>query len=295
MEKIERFVIQKGIAYRKEQPLAQYTTLKIGGKADYILFPNEDNIMDLLEMAKNEGVPFFVIGGGSNILVSDRGYRGLIIITKNMKRIKIEGNTITLGAGFSLGRLLAFMLKNKLSGMEGLVGIPGTVGGAVFGNAGSYGYEIKDCLKEIEIINENLELIKLKKESINFKYRSSDLPENIFIRYVSFEFKEDKGDTYEKMKQFLAQKRLTQPLRERSAGCVFKNPQGISAGYLIDKAGLKGTRIGDIAVSQIHANYFINLGNGRAEDFIRLMDIVRERVFKIFSIELTPEIRFLEA
>lgn len=295
MEKIERFVIQKGIAYSKEQPLAQYTTLKIGGKADYILFPNEDNIMDLLEMAKNEGVPFFVIGGGSNILVSDRGYRGLIIITKNMKRIKIEGNTITLGAGFSLGRLLAFMLKNKLSGMEGLVGIPGTVGGAVFGNAGSYGYEIKDCLKEIEIINENLELIKLKKESINFKYRSSDLPENIFIRYVSFEFKEDKGDTYEKMKQFLAQKRLTQPLRERSAGCVFKNPQGISAGYLIDKAGLKGTRIGDIAVSQIHANYFINLGNGRAVDFIRLMDIVRERVFKIFSIELTPEIRFLEA
>lgn len=294
MKTIEIFCKENGIFYKKDEPLAKYTTLGIGGKADFVLFPQEENIRDLLEVIKNEGIPFYLIGGGSNLLVSDRGFKGVIINTKRMDSIKLNGFTLTVGAGVMLGRVLNFLLKRKLSGMEGLVGIPGTVGGAIFGNAGSFGYEIKDCLEEIELIDEDYRIKTLKSSDIKFRYRSSGLPENSIIKIAKFTLREENEDSFTKMKEFLTRKRITQPLRERSAGCVFKNPEGISAGFLIDEAGLKGTRVGDIIVSSIHANYFINTGSGKAKDFLKLMDIVREIVFKLFSVELKAEIRFLE-
>lgn len=295
MNEIELFLKEKGIFYRKEEPLAPYTTLGIGGKADFIVFPEEGNILNLMEIIKNEAIPFYVIGGGSNLLISDRGFKGVVINTRRMDTISLDRFTLTVGAGARLGRIIALLLKKGLSGMEGLIGIPGTIGGAVFGNAGSFGYEIKDCLEEIEIIDSLLKERIIKKSEIKFQYRSSGLPENSIIKRVKFILKEEKEDIFSKMRDFLIKKRQTQPLKERSAGCVFKNPEGTSAGFLIDKAGLKGTRVGDIIVSNLHANYFINAGKGKATDFLRLMEIVRERVFKIFSVELEPEIKFLEA
>lgn len=294
MKVIETFLKEKGIFYKKDEPLAPYTTLGIGGRADFIIFPEEENILNVMEVIKNEAVPFYVIGGGSNLLISDKGFKGIIINTKNFNNIKLNGFTLTVGAGVRLGRVLAFLLKRNLSGMEGLVGIPGSIGGAVYGNAGSFGYEIKDCLEEVEVVNENMQTIIFKKYELNLHYRSSGLPENSIIKNVKFILKEAKKDIFSTMKEFLQKKRLTQPLKDRSAGCVFKNPDGYSAGFLIDKAGLKGTRIGDIVVSPVHANYFINIGKGRAEDFLKLLDMVKEKVFKSFSIELKPEIKFLE-
>lgn len=294
MRTIEQFCKERGIFYKKDEPLAQYTTLRIGGKCAMVTFPCEENIRELMEVIKNEGIPYYVIGGGSNLLISDRGYKGVIINTKKMDSASLNGFIFTVGAGMMLGRALVFLGKRNLSGMEGLAGIPGTVGGAVFGNAGSFGYEIKDCLEEIDVIDEYFRIKSLKKSEINFHYRSSGLPENFIIKTVKFVLKEKKEDIFSKMKEFLVKKRTTQPIKEHSAGCVFKNPEGTSAGLLIDKAGLKGTRVGDIAVSSIHANYFINTGNGKATDFLKLMDIVRDRVFKIFSVELYPEIKFLE-
>lgn len=295
MKNVEVFLKEHRIPHKKYESMAKYTTLRIGGDADFVVFPDEDSILKLIEIIKNEGVAYYVIGGGSNLVVKDEGFRGIIINTKKMNRINSEGFTIRSSAGVMLPRLLAFVLKRKLSGMEGLIGIPGTVGGAIKGNAGSFGYEISDCLEEVEIITDKLEIKIFKKQDIDFQYRSSDLAESWIIKSATFSLKEDDGLSFNRIKQFFQKKRQTQPLKEHSAGCVFKNPEGQSAGYLIEKAGLKGFRVGDITISHIHANYFINIGKGKADDFLRLMDIVKEKVFKLFSIELKPEIKILEA
>ncbi len=293
MRLIESFCKENSIFYKKNESLAKYTTLRIGGKAEIITFPDEEKIQALLMVIKNEGIPYYVIGGGSNLLVSDKGFRGVIINTKKMESIRVDGLNLIVSGGAKLGKVIAVLVKKGLSGMEGLVGIPGSVGGAIKGNAGSFGYEIKDCLKELEIIDKDLKIKILKKQDINFKYRSSGLSEEYIIKTAKFNLIKDDGQGFKRMKNFLEKKTKTQPLRDRSAGCVFKNPDGNSAGYLIDKAGLKGLRVGDIVVSSIHANYFINVGRGKASDFLRLMEIVKEKVFKIFSIELQPEIKLL--
>lgn len=295
MRLIETYLRDRDIKHRKNQPLSEYTTLKIGGEAKLIVFPKEEEILELIGVIKNEGINYFIIGGGSNLLVSDKGYSGVIINTKEMNSISLNEEFLTLSAGVTLTKAVIFSVKRGFSGLEGLIGIPGTVGGALFGNAGSFGYEIKDCLQEIEVIDENLKLKTLKSSELSFSYRSSGLPDNILIKSARFKFKREGQNLFEKIKEFITKKRETQPLKECSAGCVFKNPEGTSAGYLIDKAGLKGTRIGDIMISPIHANYFINVGKGTASDFMKLMDLVRERVFRVFGVELKPEIRFLEA
>lgn len=295
MRIIETYLKDRDIRYKKNEPLSEYTTLKIGGEAKLIAFPKEEEILELLRVIKNEGINYFIIGGGSNLLISDRGYNGVIINTKEMNSINLNEEFLTLSAGVNLMKAVIFSVKRGLSGLEGLIGIPGTVGGAIFGNAGSFGYEIKDCLYEIEVIDENLKLKTLKASELNFSYRSSGLPESIFIKSARFKLRRESQNLLEKIKEFISKKRETQPLKECSAGCVFKNPEGTSAGYLIDKAGLKGMRIGDIMISPVHANYFINVGKGTASDFLKLMELVKERVFKVFGVELKPEIRFLEA
>lgn len=295
MRGIELFCNERGISFRKKEHLLNFTTIRIGGIADIVAFPDEENIIALLNVVKNEGLPYFVIGGGSNLLVSDNGFRGVIINTKKMSSIKIDGTFLKVSAGAMLSRVLSFLLKKNLSGLEGLIGIPGTIGGAIFCNAGSFGYEIKDCLVEIDVIDDRLEIKTLKKEEIKFSYRSSGLPENFIIKSATFQLKETEENIFLKMRDYIEKKRKSQPLRAHSAGCVFKNPEGTSAGYLIDKAGLKGTKVGDIIISSVHANYFVNTGKGNSRDFLKLMNITKERVFKVFNLELEPEIRFLEA
>lgn len=295
MSLIETYLRDRNIKYKKNQPLSEYTTLRIGGTAKLIVFPKEKDILELLEVIKNEGARYFIIGGGSNLLISDRGYDGVIINTKEMNSINLNNGLLTVSAGVSLARAVIFSVKRGLAGLEGLIGIPGTVGGALFGNAGSFGYEIKDCLQDVDFVDENLKLKTLKASELNFTYRSSGLPPNNLIVSARFKLTRDNQNLLERIKEFIEKKRETQPIRELSAGCVFKNPEGISAGYLIDKAGLKGMRIGDIMISSVHANYFINVGKGTASDFLKLMELVKERVFKVFGVELKPEIRILEA
>jgi UDP-N-acetylmuramate dehydrogenase len=293
MHLMETFFKEKNITYKKNESLVNYTTLQIGGNASFIVFPEDEQILKLLEVLKNEGYPFYIIGGGSNLLISDKGFKGVIINTKKINKLYLDGFTLTVSAGAMLGRVVTFLAKRGLSGMEGLIGIPGTIGGAIKGNAGSFGYEIKDCFIECEIIDAQLKTSILKKNQINFQYRSSGLPDDVIIGRAKFYLKESNGSIFNKMIDFLKKKQLTQPLRAPSAGCVFKNPPGFSAGELIDRAGLKGFRVGNIMVSPIHANYFINLGNGKASDFLKLMEVVKDRVFKCFGIKLQPEIKIL--
>lgn len=293
MRALEKFLREREIKYLKEQPLSEYTTLRIGGLARLIVFPKEHEIVELLTVIKNEGAQYFVIGGGSNLLVSDSGFNGVIVNTKEMNSINLNGELLSVSAGVSLTAAVVFTVKRGLSGLEGLIGIPGTVGGAIFGNAGSFGYEVKDCLFDVEVLDENVKLHVLKGSEINFQYRSSQLPDNLLIKSARFKLKTDREGSLERVRDFMRRKRETQPLRAYSAGCVFKNTPQHSAGYLIDKAGLKGFRVGNIMVSPVHANFFVNLGNGKASEFLKLVDIVKERVFKLFSVELEPEIRFL--
>lgn len=175
MKLIETYLRDRNIKYKKNQPLSEYTTLRIGGTAKLIVFPKEQDILELLEVIKNEGARYFIIGGGSNLLISDRGFDGVIVNTKEMNSISISDGFLNVSAGVSLARAVIFSVKRGLAGLEGLIGIPGTVGGALFGNAGSFGYEIKDCLQDVDFVDENLRLKNLKASEFNFTYRSSGL------------------------------------------------------------------------------------------------------------------------
>ncbi|MEN2986387.1 MAG: UDP-N-acetylmuramate dehydrogenase [Thermodesulfovibrionaceae bacterium] len=294
MISLERLCKEIDIEFKRDEPLKNYTTLRIGGLAKFIVYPNYENILKLMEFLKDENIPFFVIGKGSNLLVSDSGYEGVVINITKIKGIKLDRDFIEVMAGESLTKVVILTAKKGLSGLEGLVGIPGSVGGAIKGNAGSFGYEISGSLEEIEVITEDCEFRKFKGKELDFGYRKSGVKDGWIITKSKFKLNEDPAEEIlKKVKGFMKKRIMTQPVKERSAGCVFKNPEGFSAGALIEQVGLKGFRVGDIMVSRLHANYFINIGDGKASDFLKLLDIVRDKVFRVFNIELEPEIKFL--
>lgn len=294
MNFLERFCKERKITFVKDEPLKKYTTLKIGGLAKLIVYPSYESALDLLKTLKDEDIPYFVMGNGSNLLVSDNGYNGVVIKITKIKEIIRNKDFIDVMAGTSVNQVVIFTAKNGLSGLEGLIGIPGSVGGAIKGNAGSFGYEIGNSLEEIEVITDECEIKALNSRELNFGYRKSSIKDGWFITKARFRLDEDSQQAiFKRIKEFMRKKKMTQPVGQRSAGCVFKNPSGFSAGALIDQAGFKGFRVGDIMVSKLHANYFINVGEGKASDFLKLLDIVRNKVFKLFNIELEPEIKFL--
>jgi len=278
-------------------PLRDYTSLRIGGPCDIMVSPKDPySLKLLLEFLKRNSIDYFVLGGGTNIVVSDEGFRGVVITLRHWQRIEpvqseVDEVTIFVLSGTSVGMLLSYARDRGLSGLEGLVGIPGTVGGAVVGNAGAFGYEFLDVVDRITIISETA-MDVIKKDDISYGYRQTSINSPVIAVHLKLR-KADPEDIKTKMKEFLAEKKRTQPLDMLSAGCVFKNPQQAPAGKLIDEAGLKGYRIGDIQVSEKHANFFVNLGKGTAEQFVRLMETVIERVHQRFSITLEPEVKLL--
>ncbi len=285
---------------RYMEPMKEYTSLRIGGPADVFIVCNDLLMLcDIQKSLKNFQIPIFPIGGGTNILVRDGGIDGAVISLKSFRRIELISKDekyvrLYVEAGTPLQRLVNFSKDQGYSGIEGLVGIPGTIGGAISGNAGAFGYEIKDVLIAVEIIDSDGDLKKIGVEKIDFGYRSSNLPSTCLISSAEIKLKRDtKESVTNRVEEFLKIKREKQPIWERSAGCVFKNPAGLSAGKLIEEAGCKGMRIGDIEVSNIHANFFINRGNGSAVDFIRLMEYVSQKVKEMFNITLEAEIKIV--
>jgi UDP-N-acetylmuramate dehydrogenase len=283
--------------------LRDYTSLRIGGKADYIFIPSDPlSLRGLIEALAAEGLGYVLIGGGTNLLVTDDGVDDVVINMKafqSLERVGDRGDDsgedvrVFAQSGLSLQRLVSFCREDGLSGLEGLVGIPGTVGGAVFGNAGAYGCEIMDVVQKVTVLREG-SIVVLERENINATYRSGGLSPDTMILGVHILLKrDDKGTLQERMNEFLQMKKKTQPLGERSAGCVFKNPPAESAARLIDEAGFKGMRVGDIEISTLHANFFINRGQGTAGDFLALMDAVIDGIGKRFGIVLDPEIRII--
>lgn len=284
-----------------DEPMSAYTSLRIGGPAEIMAFPEDpESLQNVLLAAKREGVPVFVFGGGTNLLVGDGGIDGIVISLKAFNKIEFtretddENAVLHAGAGVTLASLLHFANKNGCAGIEALAGIPGYFGGAVYMNAGSFGTEIKDVLVSVTLMNMNGEIAILMKDKLNFSYRSSNLSKDSLILSANIELKRDAPDDISKrMKEFLQKKRDTHPIGEPSAGCVYRNPAGDAAGRLIDAAGCKGLRIGNVEVSMVHANYFINKGKATCRDFIELMEIVKMRVREHSGIILEPEIKIV--
>jgi len=282
------------------EPMRNHTSLKIGGPADIFAMPQDlSSLKNMHINLKRNQIPFFPFGGGTNILVRDGGIEGTVISLRFFRRTGIlskDNKYMYLFAetGTLLQRLVNFSKENGYSGIEGLAGIPGTIGGAIFGNAGAFGYEMKDVLVSVEVMDIEGRIKKFNAEEINFGYRSSSISQNELILAAEIKLKKDKKEEVSaKVDDFLREKREKQPIMEPSAGCVFKNPPGLSAGKLIDEAGCKGMRIGDAEVSSIHANFFINKGKANASDFIRLMEDVARRVKERFGVVLEPEIKIV--
>lgn len=286
---------------RFDEPLSGHTSLKIGGPVDIMVFPQDPlSLKNVLRAASRGRIPLFVIGAGTNILAGDGPIEGIAVSLKAFRSIEItrQGNattaTVFAGAGTPLGMLIGFARKNGFSGLEPLAGIPGTVGGAVYMNAGSFGTEVKDLITSIGLISPEGEIEVLQRDQLTFSYRRSHLPHGSVILSANFALaKDDPAEVARRMDEYMARKKAAQPLAAASAGCVFKNPEGDAAGRLIEAAGCKGMREGDIEVSTVHANYFINRGRGTCRDFLALMADVAARVRHSSGIELEPEVKLI--
>jgi UDP-N-acetylmuramate dehydrogenase len=275
------------------EPLSKYTSFKLGGNAD--VFIDCKNIKDLksaLLIAEKDKKDLFVLGAGTNLLVKDKGIRGVVVRLKgDFEKIEVSENKMICGAGAKLSRILTVSLKYNLSGLEFLSGIPGTVGGAIFMNAGVKEKEIKDVLNNVTVMDREGNIRKIDRKNINFTYRSSDFRFNNLI-IISAELnleKDSKENIKNKIKFFLQRRKESQPLSARSAGCVFKNPEGNFAGKIIEECGLKGMQVGKVKVSHKHANFLINEGNS-SEDVIKLINQIKKIVKEKKGIELEEEI-----
>jgi UDP-N-acetylmuramate dehydrogenase len=282
------------------EPMKNHTSLRIGGPADVFVIPQDiDSLRNVHLSLKARQIPFYPLGGGTNVLVKDGGIEGGIISFRSFKRIEVlnEDNkyvNLFVESGTPLQQLVNFSKDNGYSGIEGLIGIPGSVGGAVCGNAGAFGYEMKDVLVSVAIMDIEGNIVRLRAEGIDFGYRSSSISPGELVLSVEIKLKKDKReDVLARVDGFLKKKREKQPISEPSAGCVFKNPPGLSAGRLIDEAGCKGMRVGEVEVNKIHANFLINKGRANASDFIRLMNEVVQRVKERFGVLLEPEIKIV--
>lgn len=280
--------------------MSRHTSLKIGGPADIYAIPQDlTSLRELLVELKRAQLPFYPLGGGTNLLIKDGGIQGVIVSLRFFRRIGILREDgiymyLNIEAGATLQRLVTMSAERGLTGIEGLVGIPGTVGGAICGNSGAFGYEMKDVVISADIMNDKGEITTYKAKDLQFRYRSSGvLPTSLIISAEIKLKKAEVNSVSSKIEEFLKIKREKQPIWEVSAGCVFKNPPGLSAGKLIDDAGCKGMRVGDVEVSNVHANFFINKGRAKASDFIKLMQMVSDTVRKKTKIILEPEIKII--
>lgn len=282
--------------YRNE-PMRKHTTFRIGGPADFYLCPHSaKEIQKAVEICQEDGLPYFILGNGSNLLVSDHGYRGVVIqLWKNVSDILVEGCLIRAKAGASLAKIAGEALEEGLTGMEFAAGIPGTLGGAVVMNAGAYGGEMKDILKEVLVMDKQGEIFTLKKEELHLGYRTSIIKEKGYIVLAAvLELKPgDRKEIKEKMDE-LKQKRVEkQPLDMPSAGSTFKRPEGYFAGKLIMDAGLRGFSVGGAQISEKHCGFVVNTGKATANDVLTLIREVQNRVLDKFGVELETEVKFL--
>jgi UDP-N-acetylmuramate dehydrogenase len=279
--------LQRGIA------LSELTSLGIGGTTDLLRFKKHESIPDLLKLLDANGIPHKFLGGGSNLLVGDGDLPFVVLqLVKPEPDIVLDGNFAHVDAAADLGRTVTFCAKNDLGGMEGLIGVPGTVGGALRMNAGAYGMQIGSYVREVKLYRAAGRKIEiLRGEQISFEYRHTSFAPDDMMLAVTLELP---SKPFKEILQGIRicneKRRSSQPLGQKSAGCIFKNPPGASAGRMIDELGLKGHSVGDARVSDRHANFFVNAGKASAGDMLRLIADVRERVREAYGVGLENEV-----
>lgn len=280
-----------------DEPMSKHTTFRIGGNADvFASISNEHELTELINLLRKENVPYFILGNGSNLLVSDRGYRGVIIeIGSRYNDIRVHDTQIVARAGALLSSVSHVAMENNLTGLEFASGIPGTVGGSIIMNAGAYGGEMKQVACKIRALLPNGEIAVLNKDDMEFRYRGSKAKrEGYIILQVTYQLLRGERDVIDGIMRDLNMKRRDkQPLEYPSAGSTFKRPTGYYAGKLISDAGLKGYGIGGAQVSQKHAGFLINKDNATGDDMYRLIMDVQKQVYESSGVKLEPEVIFL--
>lgn len=292
-DKLEEIIGKDKIKYNEK--MSKYTTMKVGGPCDCIIFPDEiSKIKDAIDFCKNKKIAFYVIGNGSNLLVKDEGIQGVVIkLGHRFGKIEIDGEYILAYAGATMPALSQLAKKNSLKGLEFACGIPGTVGGGVKMNAGAYGSQISDVLYEVTYMDEKEEIKTIKNKDCSFGYRKSIFTINSNYVILSAKFKLKKGDIDEienKMKENSIARRTKQPLEYPNFGSVFKRPEGYFVGKLVDDAGLRGYKIGGAQVSTKHTGFIVNVDNATCKDVLDLIEYVQTTVYNKFNVKLTPEV-----
>ncbi len=277
-----------------QEPMSRHTTFRTGGPADVLVTPKAKQISRILDACRKAGQPWTVIGNGSNLLVGDGGIRGVVLeIGRQIAEIRIDGTSITAGAGAMLSSIASKAAQAALTGMEFASGIPGSLGGAVVMNAGAYGGEMKDILKEVTVLTPEGELQTLSVEELDLSYRHSIVPErgSLVVQAV-LELQPGKPEEIQAIMDDLKEKRVSkQPLEYPSAGSTFKRPEGYFAGKLIQDAGLRGFQVGGAQVSEKHCGFVINRDHATSADICSLMDQVSDIVFEKFGVRLEPEVK----
>lgn len=294
IKQIEEIVGSKNI--KLNEPMRNHTSFKVGGPADLLIYPSTyEMISEVIGLLKEKEVNYYVIGNGSNLIVKDGGFRGVIIDLTHLSDIVIEDNYITAQCGALLSLVARRALSNSLSGLEFAAGIPGSIGGAIAMNAGAYDGEMADVVLSTKVIDDNGEIIELTKEELELTYRNSIVLKRGYI-VLETKLQLKKGEEKaikEKMDDFAERRRSKQPLEYPSAGSTFKRPEGHFAGKLIQDAGLKGRSVGDAQVSEKHSGFIINKGNATAADILNLVQEVHDIVFDMFGVELHTEVRII--
>lgn len=289
-------VLEENRIYTKE-PMKKHTTFRVGGEADYFVLPKTiEEVKGIVALCHEMNMPYYVLGNGSNLLVGDKGYRGVVIqIYKEMNEIQVEGDKIKVQAGALLSKIGAVALNAELTGFEFAAGIPGTVGGAVVMNAGAYGGETKDILEDATVLTPEGEVLVLKNEELNLGYRTSIVKEKDYIVLAATIAlkKGEKEAIKARMDELKVQRTTKQPLEFPSAGSTFKRPEGYFAGKLIQDAGLRGFKVGGAQVSEKHCGFVINTGDATAADVLELINQVSAIVKEKFGVELEPEVKKL--
>ena len=279
------------------EKISNYTTYKVGGKVRAIVYPKgEEELISLVTLLKERKIKYFVLGNGSNVLFSDNIYDGIIIKLDNFNKISIQDDIIEVGSGYHLIKLSNDAMRNALCGLEFASGIPGTVGGAVFMNAGAYGEDMSMIIDSVRVLTSDLEIREFTKEEMEFSYRTSLLQKHLDYVCVSAKLKLQKGNKEEIEEVIVSRRktrRETQPLNFPSAGSVFRNPPGMYAGELIENMGLKGYRVGRAEVSTKHANFIINTGNAKASDIKKIIDYIKQKALTKYNIKLRVEQRLI--
>jgi UDP-N-acetylmuramate dehydrogenase len=277
-----------------DKPLAPLTWMNLGGPAQFFLEPRDAAELQRVVVCCHENdIPIRVLGGGSNVLVRDEGVSGAVVRLSNAKfaELTVDGTTLRAGAGALLSQAISISVAAGLAGLEVLAGIPGTVGGGLKGNAGGRAGEISETARSVTTLTAKGELVTRAGDDLTFAYRSSNIAEP-FILEGTFQLRpDDPGEITTRMRKLWIMKKATQPLSDQSAGCIFKNPRGQSAGALIDQAGLKGTRLGGAEVSDRHANFVVTHDGCKSDDVLRLIDLIRSKIAEEFGVELELEIQ----